>query len=253
MAKATRWLTIFLCAAWALAAPAGAQTPDGFQNLQVLPGDIERRALIDVMRSFAGSLGVRCNHCHVGENVDTLEDFDFASDDKETKRVARAMMKMTRAINETHLPATGRESLLEVRCATCHHGVQKPQGLRDLLAGELEKGGVEAVGARYRALHEKHFGRGTYNFSEFTLTGLAERVARDQSNPAMALELLDLNATLHPESAYTYVMKGRIQTMTGAQDAAIKSFERALEIKPDDQRARRELDRLKAASTGEEP
>ncbi len=74
---------------------AVAQIPDVFTNLKVLPKDIGKRELINVMRGFAGAVGGRCNYCHVGENADTLEGFDWASDDVETKPVARAMMKMT--------------------------------------------------------------------------------------------------------------------------------------------------------------
>lgn len=251
MTKVARWLTLSM--AVLLAAPLGAQIPESYTNLQVLPKDIDRRALVDAMRGYAGALGVRCKHCHVGEHVDTLEGFDFASDDKETKRVAREMIRMTREINETLLPKTGRENLLAVGCATCHHGVEKPQGLRDLLAGELKEGGVDAVGAKYRELHEEYYGKGVYNFGEFTLTSLAEQVARAQRDPATALALLDLNEELHPESAYTHIMKGRILARTGARDDAIGSFERALELKPDNPWARQQLERLKAAPAGEKP
>lgn len=253
MAKVVRRFMISM--AVLLVTPLRAQVPESFTNLQVLPKDVERRALIDTMRGFAGALGVRCIHCHVGENTDTLEDFDFASDDKETKRVARAMMRMTREINDNLLPKTGRENLLTVGCITCHHGVEKPQGLREILAAELEAGGVDAVAAKYRELHAKYYGKGAYDFGEFTLTSLAERVARDQNDPETALALLDLNAELHPESAYTYVMKGRILTSTGARDAAIRSFERAVELDTENRWdwARKQLERLKAAPAGEKP
>ena len=246
--------TLTLCTmAVLLAAPVVARTPDEFTNLQVLPEDIEKRALIDTMRGFCGALGVRCIHCHVGENEETLEDFDFAADDKETKQVARAMMRMTREINDTLLPKTGRDNPLTVSCVTCHHGVEKPQELREILTAELDEGGVEAVGSRYRELHEKYYGRGAYNFSEFTLTSLAEWVSREQRDPATALALLDLNAELHPESSYTHLMKSRIQAMTGARDDAIRSAERALEIKPGDPWAQKQLERLKAAPAEGKP
>ena len=113
--------------ALAAAAPAAAQIPEKFTNLQVLPRDIPRDQLVRVMRGFTTSLGVRCNHCHVGPGPATLEGFDFASDDKETKRVARVMMKMTQEINTRLLPQTGRSPLTEVRCMTCHRGVAKPE------------------------------------------------------------------------------------------------------------------------------
>lgn len=250
MAKSTLGFTLYLMVAM-FVSPVSAQIPGTFTNLQVLPEDTEKRALINEMRGFAGALGVRCNHCHVGESAESLEGFDFASDAKEPKRVARAMMRMTREINQTLLPKTGRENLLTVSCVTCHHGVERPQGLRELLAVELETGGVDAVGAKYRELHEKYHGKGAYNFGEFTLTGLAERVAFGQRDPATALALLDLNAELHPESSYTYLMKSRIQARNGDRDDAIRSAERALEIKPEDPWALKQLERLKAPPADE--
>ena len=64
-------------------APVAAQIPDEFTNLKVLPKEISRRELVSIMRGFAGALGVRCKHCHVGENPDSFEGYDFASDDPE--------------------------------------------------------------------------------------------------------------------------------------------------------------------------
>lgn len=249
--NATLVMTV-LCAIM-FAAPAGAQIPDEFTNLEVLPADIDKRALIDEMRGFAGALGVRCKHCHVGEATDSLEGFDFVSDEKEAKRVARAMMRMTREINDTLLPKTGRENLLAVGCVTCHRGVERPQELLEILAAELEAGGVDGVGKTYRELHEKYYGKGAYNFSEFTLTSLAERVARGQNDAATAFGLLDLNAELHLTSAYTFIMKGRIQAMSGDREGAVKSLERALEIEPDHAWARQQLERLKAAPAADKP
>ena len=64
------------CAAF-LAAVATAQAPTAsapsaaggpkYKNLQVLPKDIGQEQLIPIMKSFAQALGVRCVHCHVGE------------------------------------------------------------------------------------------------------------------------------------------------------------------------------------------
>jgi len=122
------WKAVLAAAvAVAAATPAPAQIPEKFTNLRVLPKDIPREELVRVMRGFTGALGVRCNHCHVGPGPATLEGFDFASDDKEAKRVARVMMRMTREINTRLLPQTGRSPLTEVRCMTCHRGVAKPE------------------------------------------------------------------------------------------------------------------------------
>ena len=78
-----------------------AQIPDEFTNLKVLPKDISKGELVSVMRGFAGGLGVRCNHCHEGPG--NLQGMDFATDDKESKRTARAMMLMVKAINGEYL------------------------------------------------------------------------------------------------------------------------------------------------------
>ena len=61
----------------------------------MLPADASRAEVVRVMRGFASALGVRCNHCHVGENSANLDNYDFAADTKAPKRAARAMMQMT--------------------------------------------------------------------------------------------------------------------------------------------------------------
>jgi len=101
-------LTI-LAALLVAATPAVAQIPTTFTNLQVLPKDIPRSELIATMRNIAGSLGVRCVHCHVGP--DDLQGMDFAIDEKRSKVAARAMLQMVRAINADYvsrLPAGRR-------------------------------------------------------------------------------------------------------------------------------------------------
>ena len=92
---------------------AQAQIPEEFTNLKVLPEDISKGELVGIMRGMAGGLGVRCNHCHQGP--DNLQGMDFATDDKESKRTARAMMIMMNAINKDHLAKleTERTEVLE--------------------------------------------------------------------------------------------------------------------------------------------
>ena len=103
------------------------QPPDP-TNLQVLPKDIPKPQLVRVMRSFAMGLGVRCEHCHVGEGND-LSTFDFASDTKPEKVTARRMIVMAREINTKLLagfPPGRDESTPAVTCYTCHRGEKKP-------------------------------------------------------------------------------------------------------------------------------
>jgi hypothetical protein len=103
------------------------QPPDP-TNLRVLPKDISKPQLVQVMRGFAMGLGVRCEHCHVGEGND-LSKFDFASDAKPQKATARRMIEMAREINTKLLagfPEGRDEATPAVTCYTCHRGDKKP-------------------------------------------------------------------------------------------------------------------------------
>ena len=105
------------------AAPPAA--PPGFKNLQVLPKEIARSQLMATMKLFAQSLGVRCTHCHVGEEGKPLSTFDFASDAKPTKLTARKMLAMVHRINQQDFGVTDFAQV-KVTCFTCHRGSTKP-------------------------------------------------------------------------------------------------------------------------------
>ena len=119
------------CAAF-LAAVASAQSPttpepaaSAYKNLQVLPKNIAREQLTQNMKFFAQSLGVRCLHCHVGEAGKPMSTFDFASDAKKEKQVARAMLRMVHRINSEDFEVKDF-SQVKVTCYTCHRGALKP-------------------------------------------------------------------------------------------------------------------------------
>jgi hypothetical protein len=105
---------------------ASSQLPERFTNLQILAKDMPRPALVAVMRSFARELGVRCEHCHLGEGND-LSQFDFASDVRPAKATARKMMRMIETINRDALKDIGDPARLpKVTCYTCHRGAKMP-------------------------------------------------------------------------------------------------------------------------------
>jgi hypothetical protein len=106
------------------AAPAAAPGPQ-FKNLQVFPKDITRDQLTANMKLFAQSLGVRCVHCHVGEEGQPLSTFDFASDAKKEKLVARKMLTMVHRINSEDFGVKDFKDV-KVTCFTCHRGAVKP-------------------------------------------------------------------------------------------------------------------------------
>jgi hypothetical protein len=106
------------------AQPAFAVPP--FKNLKVLPKDINRADLIANMKFFSQSLGVRCTYCHVGTEGQPLSTFDFASDAKDHKKIARDMLAMVKMLNEKTLPAATGLPDAKVTCFTCHRGSTKP-------------------------------------------------------------------------------------------------------------------------------
>ena len=118
--------------------PPGGQAPQGAppggrgpqpppKNLQVLPKDTTRQQINPIMRGFTRALGVRCPFCHVGEEGADLSTFDFASDEKPTKKTARLMLQNLNEIN-AKLASVGDKPAGEPRvtCWTCHRGEQKP-------------------------------------------------------------------------------------------------------------------------------
>ncbi len=96
-----------------------------FKNLQVLPSNIKHDDLIATMRGFARALGTRCEHCHVENPPGSKERFNFPSDAKKEKNIARTMLRMSRAINDEYLVRVDPHGQ-KVACITCHLGHPEP-------------------------------------------------------------------------------------------------------------------------------
>jgi hypothetical protein len=127
--------TLVLVAALFVAACAAisqqkAQTPTAdnleFHNLRILPPNITHDELIATMRGIARSLGTKCNHCHVANPPGAKEEFDYASDAKPEKNVARTMLRMVRNINSDYLSKVNAHGQT-VTCFTCHRGHTVPE------------------------------------------------------------------------------------------------------------------------------
>ncbi len=239
---ARRWAWA-LAATLAVAETASAQLPDKFTNLQVLPKTIPKAELVQMMRGFTGALGVRCNHCHVGANPANLDGYDFASDAKETKKVARVMMRMTQEINTRLLPQTGRDPLTTVQCFTCHHGVTRPERLQDVLAATIKKDGVDAALKQYRELREKHYGRAAYDFGAPTLNQLGESLAEKDLEGAIAVQ--GFNLEVNPGIATSHSLLARLYLKKGDKASARAQFERAAALDPGEEFYRKQIEELK--------
>ncbi len=200
--KSTLIAIIALATLPSLAKPLNAQfPPDSLTNLQVLPEDMSVGALINVMRGFSGALGVRCQYCHVGEANQPLAQFDFASDEKETKEKARVMLRMLGHINGEHLDElpSRSEVAVEVSCETCHRGQARPVLISDSLRYAYRNGGVDALETSYRELRNRYYGSHTYDFRSFILSNLANEMGR-AGNFADVEQVMALNLEFFPDN-----------------------------------------------------
>jgi photosynthetic reaction center cytochrome c subunit len=103
---------------------------DVFKNIQVLKG-VSASLLLPAMQFITSSLGVDCVFCHVQGN--------FEKDEKKPKQIARAMMRMTFALNRENFG-----DRREVTCYSCHRGARKPADVPFVAYSDNGTGGTEA-------------------------------------------------------------------------------------------------------------
>jgi tetratricopeptide (TPR) repeat protein len=237
------------------AAPAAAQIPEHFENLKVLPQDIPRDSLLQIMRGFSMSLGVRCQYCHVQrQGADGRESFDFKSDDKAPKDKARFMMRMVRTLNGEVLPQVPHrhDPPVGVGCVTCHRGLPIPTTLDRVLTAALDSGGATAAIARYRQLRQETMASGRYDFSEGSINELARRLAA-QGKTAEAAALLEVNGEFYPQSGQVDFQLGEVYRMRGERDKALVRYRMAQTKDPNNPQIRRRIDELSGAATPPAP
>ncbi len=92
-------------------APQEKTAEQVYKNIQVLKG-VPASQLDADMAFISGSLGVRCNYCHVNP---------FEKDDKPAKQTARQMIRMVFDLNRGNFNGEAA-----VSCYTCHRGQPRP-------------------------------------------------------------------------------------------------------------------------------
>ena len=239
--------TLLLPAALA-AQPAGPPAPT---NLQVLPKDSRPQDVLALMQQFTQALGVQCTYCHVQPPPLMLAPeevaagagrgrsqgpppMDFAADDKDTKKTARAMLTMVNDINTRlarRLDPSGKDAV-RVQCVTCHRGVTNPRQLVDMLWDTMMGKGDGAAVALYRDLRQKYYGAQAYDFRESLLPSLAER-SLTANKPDDAVAWAELNLELYPRSAASYLALAKAHLRKRDPAAARKDLEKTLELEPD--------------------
>jgi len=215
-----------------IASVAGSQAPgkwppDSLINTKVIPKNTPPIPVVGTMRNFAGDLGVRCQFCHVGQEGQPLQQFDFASDEKRTKQVARQMMLMVQEINRRIDSLPGHTQGLAVSCRTCHRGLSKPVPLSQIVADAAIASGADSALRAYRALKQRYAGSDAYDFREVSLNTAAFRVGRANKTED-ALAILDFNETLFPNSSNMSVFRGNILLMKADTSNAERAFREAV-------------------------
>lgn len=202
--------------------------PDSLVNAKIIPKSTPVIQVIGTMRNFTFDLGVRCQFCHVGEEGQPLARFDFASDEKRTKQVARQMMLLVQEANRRidTLPGHQPEDP-QVTCATCHRGVSKPMPLSAVIAAAASAGGPDSGVKAYRTLRQRYYGSGAYDFGEGQLNTAAFRLGRANKFDE-ALAMLRLNEELYPNSSGMYVFRGNVLLMKADTAGAETAFREAI-------------------------
>ena len=173
-----------------LSLPAFAQE---FKNLKVLPQDIGRQELQQIMSTWSTDLGFRCTDCHYSP-TGKFDDIDFTDDRKRTKKIAREMYQMAAQINQQFFANRSQQ----ISCYTCHHGTSDPRRLEHILLEAYEEGGVTATIDSYRHLRKKFHGYGAYNFGPWLgLSSIAARLSSEQKY-AEAVQLHKVNLEFNP-------------------------------------------------------
>ncbi len=227
--------------------PAVAQQwswPEEPENLQVLEGFSGRR-LRPVMIGFTRALGVRCAYCHVGEDGQPLNTYDFASDDKPTKETARTMLGMLGDINDTldTIEPSGDQPV-NMWCHTCHRGRPRPMTIEDEIGETYRAAGLEAALATYDDLYENFYGRGAYNFDENGLNSFGYEVL-GSGDVDGAIIVFEKNLEMFPESSNLYDSLGEGYMERGDTELAITNYEKSLELNPQNQNAVAKLEELR--------
>lgn len=229
--------------------PVAAQKwswPEKPENLQVLPKDWPGERLRPVMTGFTRALGVRCSHCHVGEEGKPLSTYDFASDENPNKGRARAMLKMLGMINEElkKIEPSG-DKRVNMWCHTCHRGRPRPMSLSEELGEVYRKSGADAAISQYGELEAKFLRLGAYRFDEGALNSLGYEALRAEDVDG-AIAIFRANTEAYPDSGNVWDSYGEALMKTERLDEARTAYEKSLELDPDNENAKKKLEEIAA-------
>ncbi len=222
----------------------GWKWPEKPQNIQVLSEKFTGRRLGFIMTGFSQSLGVRCTHCHVGEEGKGFSTYDFPSDNNPNKNRAREMFRMLNDINKSlnKLEPSG-DKRVDMSCDTCHRGLARPMTLSARLGETFRAEGLEATLSEYSEIKEKYYGTGAYQFKESVLNNLGYAALGNEDTKG-AVKLFNLNSKEYPKSGNVWDSLAESYMKAGDNKKAKKYYRKSLKLNPDNQNAKDMLKKL---------
>jgi tetratricopeptide (TPR) repeat protein len=224
--------------------------PEKPKNLQVLPRDWPGSRLQPVMIGFTRALGVRCSHCHKGEEGKPLSTYDFASDENPNKDRAREMLRMLGDIND-HLKKIqpSGDQRVNMWCNTCHRGRPRPMTLEEELGEQYRMKGLQLALDYYADLKKRYYGGGSYDFGEGSLNLFGYQVL--EKDPVGAIQVFALNAEMFPQSGNVWDSLAEAYMKAGDLNKAKENYEKSLTLDPTNENAKAVLKKI--GETKEKP
>lgn len=219
--------------------------PEKPKNLQVLNKDWPGSRLSPIMRGFTRSLGVRCTHCHVGEEGKPLTTYDFVSDANPNKDRAREMLRMLGSVND-HLKKikSSGDKPVNMWCHTCHRGRPRPMTLGEELGEQYRAKGIDAALEHYADLKLRYYSGGAYDFGERSLNDLGFELL-GKGDAAAAIKIFKLNTDEFPKSANTWDSLAEGYMKAGDIKLATQYYEKVLEMDPKSENAKEMLKKIR--------
>ena len=169
----------------------------------------------------------------------------------EPRIAAKAGLTLNR--NEFNIPKRGWDSMVaslgsmvlndQVEIRLVIQGVGK--GLSDLLLDKIESQGVQAGIDEYKRLVDEYKGMETYNFGAGTLAQLSFKLSRS-GEIAKAITIAQFATEEESENYLGFYALGIAHKANGTKAEAIANFEIVLELNPEFDRARKQLEAMKS-------
>jgi len=137
--------------------------------------------------------------------------------------------------------------LTNVQCVTCHRGVAIPKQLVTIMMETSAKDGVNKAVQQYQELRKQYYGAQAYDFGDVTLFNAATQ-SLAANKPDDALAFAQLNLAYYANSARTYQVMAQAYQRKMDKDKAIQSLEKAVQLDPNNQGLKNQLQQLKAGA-----